>query len=668
MIELEDFIGYIKDASKNEGNAKISVKDAYSKLKEDCSKNNRQIREQVTFLIKKTVYNYICFDHPIHPQIGFLKFILDATKDVSEDVSHYKQENWVEIIKTIDSAKEESHFFEKDYDSLEYLKKEIAFSLSCKKLLKEGVEFEFKDFDIYIDTNSFAKIRDRILKLSNEVGGEEIIKLSLSLLKEKYDQSMSRYHITRNVSQYNEDIPADTPWGYLMIAGLNSLDKKNTNKKNSQKKFIELVDYLTNLVAVMEVQPYSPWENFFVNDKLLVKFLQECIVYDNLIPLQQWNPTHARLTINSLTKNFIKNNHSSYNNSLKNIVKIGITLIKSASPTTTTVININEISKKTNIPAPKVKLAFDKIFTFTKPANYAESLYPPDANNALHYIKPLLFSSGKYFIMPSSMCSFSVTNAILHQISNPSGVYNNYIDSKLGYEIESLLNDAFASKGIDTTSGEFFFDQNKDTTGESDLIVETSSQIFIFEIKKKSLTNAALFGQDYEILSSLAKSVLHSQIQAMKIEYLLRLNGEIEIKGKTKTKTIKLNNRQINRVSVSLNDFGSLQDIITLQSTLKSCVASVITSTVKSVDKTLSKWREYVKEINNYAVLIEQLQTTPQPYFFNSTFMSISQILTLLNDCKNAEDFLNEISRGSRTILSKRDFYLEYKIKKNMFQ
>ncbi|WP_421594960.1 hypothetical protein [Rahnella sp. PD4] len=672
MITTEDFTKLIEKASRNRLIISASREDSYRRIQQTCPNDVNKIRNHALFLKKESIFKHICYNHPITPLIKYIDFLIEATRRIIPDLDFNEIPefiDWGEIVNAIHSARNDSVYFLDEHKNISFHKKEVMFAESCSRLIKLGVEFETINNDIYIHSNSFNFINNEILHLCREIGGETIIRLMLDEIKILFDSTMSRYHITRQVARSNEDIPLAIPWGYLMLVGLSNLKslKKNNDKAYQKIVYDKLKRILTDLVSTYEIQPYSIYENIYLNDQYLVKFLQECILYDNLIPLQQWNPQHAKNIITFLTKQFIDNNEKSYCLSLKTIVKIGISLIKESNKSSIKKITAKEIAEKTKIPITKVSEVLNKIFIFKNEKLEKGVIFPPGKNSIGFYSKPLYQSNDGLFLLPSSLCSFSVSNAVLYQISYPSGIYNNNQDSKLGCQVEKLLINAFESKGIKTTYGNYFF-HKKLNVGESDLIVETHSTIFIFEVKKKSMTNAALFGQDFEILTSLAASVLHSQSQAFKIEYLLHLNGEINIKNKNGINKVSLNNRVVKKISVSLNDFGSLQDLITLQTILSSSISSIISSSDKDVDGKLNDWRNFIKDINNYLILMEDPKQPQRLPFYNSLFMSVSQILTILGACNNETDFLSEISRGSNLILSKRDFYQEYSMKKNLLK
>jgi hypothetical protein len=92
---------------------------------------------------------------------------------------------------------------------------------------------------------------------------------------------------------------------------------------------------------------------------------------------------------------------------------------------------------------------------------------------------------------------------------------------------------------------------------EVDIVVETPDRIFLFECSKKSLTTTARGGNTLDVMRDLEASFLKLLQQLARHEANLRSNGEIAfITGQA----LKLKDRPIEKICVSLFDHGSLQN------------------------------------------------------------------------------------------------------------
>lgn len=221
------------------------------------------------------------------------------------------------------------------------------------------------------------------------------------------------------------------------------------------------------------------------------------------------------------------------------------------------------------------------------------------------------------------------------------------------------MREEFQAKGFKISYGE---GRNiSDVNGfECDLLLETSKSIIIFEIKKKALTRKAMSGDEVSLLTDLSDSLMFSHMQAMRIERHLQDNDSVDLTHKGEIRTIKLNGRRTKRVSVSLNDFGALQDKIGLQIILRHATDTTLNHPDDKIDKKLQDWRSYTSEIRRLAELNNEYDPNSGMPFYNSFFMSIPQILTMLSDSQNHEDFDSYISLMGSMTYGTRNFYREY--------
>ena len=132
--------------------------------------------------------------------------------------------------------------------------------------------------------------------------------------------------------------------------------------------------------------------------------------------------------------------------------------------------------------------------------------------------------------------------------------------------IERFLETEFAAHGVPICGGEYDADGEH---GECDLVIETPETVIFSEVKKKALTRRAKAGSDADLLLDLAGSLLAAQAQAGWHEVRLRRHEHLDLKREGMTRRLALNGRQVERVAVSLFDFGSFQDRILLKQFLE---------------------------------------------------------------------------------------------------
>ncbi|RFP54107.1 MAG: hypothetical protein BJG00_016565 [Limnothrix sp. CACIAM 69d] len=159
----------------------------------------------------------------------------------------------------------------------------------------------------------------------------------------------------------------------------------------------------------------------------------------------------------------------------------------------------------------------------------------------------------------------------------------------------------------------------------------------------------------------LSKSLLDSQFQINKHEIFIRRNESLLMEDGV---VCHLSNREIVRVSVTLLDFGSFQDRTIISQFLESMlrgrldISSVVSDSeqeqISEMNEKFNKFRDQFKELGSLAP-----QTIDKP-FYNCWFLSLPQLLIILDHVKTADDLQREIWKTRNFSASSLDFYMEY--------
>ncbi|CNH17441.1 Uncharacterised protein [Yersinia intermedia] len=560
--------------------------------------------------------------------------------------------NWEELISLIIENKKELFYFDSglaDYNENKF----HNFAHSYIRLGILGVDFLEKDFKFFISENSFEFINGEIERIAHEYGGDALLNIIFEKLGHTYNPITGRFMEYRHVSMGVEYINPAIPFGYLIAIASKYAGGHGTN---SPQLFDKLLCLISDIIVVYEIQPYSQWEAIHLRDSALIRFLQENVLYDNLVGITQIASSHAVSLIKHLQSEFCEPTHISCGIKLKELTRVVLALISFTSNKKPCMINFKEISKKAKTPEFKVKIIFDKFLSFPCGKINSDLRFPPASTDIDYFFKPVMKMAGKYKTYPKSIASLACLNTVCHFISYPNGIWKNNIDSKLGYAIENFLRSEFVKKGIKIAHGERV---DGDVDLEVDLLCETNDEIYIFEMKKKGLTRQAQSGDEGNILKDLADSVLASHCQAMRIENVLKNCESLHLVYDGVKRSINLNGRRVLRISVSLPDFGALQDKIILQKILATAVRNNISSHDSTADEKLKNWRIYSEELKKLALENGELEPDRMP-FHNSLFMSIPQILMVLDKSDNADEFFKYLKMFISATTGSRDVYTEF--------
>jgi len=636
----------------------LDGKEVYSRLRGLYGGSLQEVRKIAAALRKHLAIIEAMGEALKDPYLSFLSTIFDATNgagDHIEDKAHLV--NWEEVVAAAYCGRESLHWF-KDYKFARFDDRENSLGNACAKLQSRGVRIEAKDLEIVISEDAFKAIEERISILAVEVGGLNILDSVFKSIAPQFNQALGRYLIYRTVSNGVATISPATPWGYLITIGVRHLH--NNGGETAKESFFELVDFLQDLITVFEIQPYSVWEVPFLDGSGLLKFLRETVLYDNLVAVSQISGRHARLIINGITKVFIADKHSSEGVLLKNVCAVALALIDLSNQKRVSKVSLEDVLRKSGIRKDLALDAMSKILSFPERTANQELIFPPSSEKIDTNFKPAFCVGKKFLLLPRPLTAMAALNAVLNMISRPGGKQNDGLETRLGVELEIFINEQISSKNIPVYSGDIVT-PGKHLVGECDAVVDTSEVVFFMEVKKKALTRKAMAGVDYQLLIDLGDSLLRSHVQAYKAEAQLRKDGVIVLKDKTnKIFTISLLDKEIEKVSVSLADFGGFQSRSVLQSVLGAVVTINAKASDAKVDLRLDKWRGWTEELRSLLAEDKTLLDGKRRAFYNSSFMSLPQILTILENCTSGDEFQEEMRRGKSIIFGYQDFYKEY--------
>ncbi len=218
-----------------------------------------------------------------------------------------------------------------------------------------------------------------------------------------------------------------------------------------------------------------------------------------------------------------------------------------------------------------------------------------------------------------------------------------------------------AVAGVKSRSGEYkvlkcSWDRAKQA--ECDAVVETDNEILFLEVKAKSLTRAAQAGDTHVLIDDLAGSLIDAHTQALKHELRLRTYGTLEFENGD---TLVHSGRKIERIVVSVSDFGCLHSRSIFEKFLALCSRSNLGSYSQpdrftKINKKLKDMRIVMDELNKIGGLNQKNA------FWNSWFLSIPQIFLMLDHVKNEMDFVSELVRLRSIQHGTFDFYREYQL------
>lgn len=598
--------------------------------------------------------------------IAIIEILRSATKwPVLSEVDKWRQ--------SIQRAKNYFLFTQQsplDHSTLrQYRAKAFDTATAAKYLVSKG-------YDIFIDDIklNYSQAEELITTDLNgkvkRLGGLTLIGgLAENLIKNKYYLAeLKRYAVSVRVSGLPDESRPMIPFGYLFNIAVKfptEYPKLDKNRKQADALLREIVALAINYCSLYNTQVYGQYEGLFRYQQKLGVWLQEIAIFDTIytLPSCDWKDSIE------ITEHLF-----SWIDESKMLSEVGFTLaefmavakwICQLAPENGASIIYLSVLKKHFPEIPKSKL-LSILTSMSIPATAvnADFQLPNDAHKQNLLFKPLIAISQTMYCLPDLSWSVPAFYEVIADIARKKvETIEREADKQIGLAHEEFIKEKLKEKKILFACGLY----KKDTAeqGECDLIIETEKAIIIIEVKKKGLTRIARSGQDAEIIADLGDSLLDAQIQTGKVELLLYKDGFVELEDAGgQQHRIERNGRLIERIAVTLQDFGGYQDRMFLSKLLEQMVDvkihlqgdhdPIIVRKINKLNKKLPQWTQQ-------AIELRQLNPGHESaLYYDCWFISLPQLLVILKYSTDKESFYQTLCSIKSISLGSSNFYFEF--------
>ncbi len=605
----------------------------------------------------------------LQPYLGILEIIIDAIQatgsnsdqSIQKIVSFESRKNWIEAIKiTRDIAVISPEKINSNLQCLQKrFKKQFIISEQAKILQAQGCNVKLQNGKVLIEESQIRNIVNSIESDIKLLGGISTLTILFNIIKPKYCEEQGRYHLSASFNSLIEmDFPK-IPVGYLLNLCVKFPTKKiQLEVKTSSDIWNRIKQKSIALTSILDVQPYSQFSLFNHSSDTIIRFLQELALSDSLFCPPQLRSSDVSRILRGLFAWCSEDTEQ----------KLGWTPDQAA-------IIVEKIFELTSgkpnlaifrsaqihdlIPEVSKEIIDALLIVFSHNENSVNScfLLPRDIAITENYFqfKPLIkLEQDKYLLVNPSICSPAFYEAVVSELRKK---VDKQINDKLGREgVEIFIQNEFLQHGIEFKCGEYQVSKGKCL--EIDIVVETTDTLIFLEMKSKSLTRKSKDGNDLDLLVDLSKSLLESQIQLITHKLYIMQNETITLKGGY---ICKLNNRNIALVSISLLDFGSFQDRLFIQQFLNNMLFGEFDTSHNEIKQKVLALNEKISELKSLITKIGQLDPErPQDPFYNCWFLSVPQLLILLDNVNSNDNLKQELWRTRSVTTGSFDFYREY--------
>lgn len=534
---------------------------------------------------------------------------------------------------------------------------------AAKRLQQRGFRLLHNDGVLSLEPTSETKLVEQLEKTIGAIGGINVARRIFKQLTPRYEPSQERYHLVRHTSPTGGGSPT-IPFGYLLLLSVKHFAGTGPTKDTDQN-WAELLWLATDYAAVLDVQGYtlSIWGS--MDAVALLPYLQETALYDTLFCLPQIRGSDVEKIARGILRDYDFDMKHGSGWSLDNaLAVIAVLLENSLAQRGPVRFDVRGIAAAcSTVPKNIIQSVIDEILChphpganqrFSKPTDAPQSLDPSerDAGNTFP-ARPLLSVDRKtYWLMDRSMCAGGCLEALLAVLRTSDRDF----DGRLGTPIEAFLQDELLAHGIPSLTGTYVI-HGED--GECDIVVETDQYVIFLEIKKKPLTRRAQAGSDAHVLLDLANSLLAAQVQAGWHEARLQKQGFIELShAGTKTR-LELKGRKVERIAVSLMQFGGFQDRVLLKQFLEGTMNASFGVGDPAMQKDFTKLNGLLSELREQLRILHPGETDMNHPFFHCWFLSVPQLLVLLDGIQGAEAFRHALWQTRHIVTGSADFYFD---------
>jgi hypothetical protein len=606
----------------------------------------------------------------IEPYLSILERLRDGARGDAkpgEDI----QGDWAEAIRhTYDAIRLDGLSFGTRMGTYA---REYSVAYAAKHLQSEGYKLTRSGAQLGLEPDSEKALIGELERHIKKLGGLNVAEKIFKDLVWAYDKNQQRYHIVPSAIAMGQPEP-QIPYGYLLHLAIKHAAAGGVGNIR-QNDWDELHALAKSYASVLDVQSYGPlvwgsWDGFG-----LLKYLRERALSDTPFRIPQMRAND----VVRLCKGLFDGMDLSHDYGGWNIAQ-ALSFIEAMLGKSDTHRGPIRFWKHT-IGGPVVPLAvrvklLDNVFCHPAAGANQNFSHPQDApirtrpgrEVAGHdfFQRPLIRGPGTQIsLVDRSLAGIGCIEALCWQLRR---THKNLDDRQLGPAIERFLRAELFAHNIPAISGYY---RVGDIAGECDLVVETPQTIIFFEIKKKALTRQASSGSEAHVLVDLARSLVVAQTQAGQHELLLRKQGYLElfpeqpalgrVRARSLTKSCRLDRRgrEIERIAVSLHDYGGFQDRMFLEKFMFAGLTSRFSTPDPEIDEALKELNQSLDELNAQENALASLRRPNSRSFFNCWFLSAPQLLILLDKVTSPDDFKKELWSTRHYTLSTSDFYYE---------
>jgi len=592
---------------------------------------------------------------PLEPYFDVLAHLQDAlrTTETGEVIG-----DWASAVQAAQDHMEIGNFRPSNHSHL--YAREFAVAKAAKFLKQQGYDLRLEPGFIALEERAERSLVRKIEKLVDRLGGLNVLQKIFAEISPLYDGGLQRYQIVPHISMTGGGVP-QKPWGYLLQLAVKHIS--NTSGKVSlHSDWPQLLNLSTAYAAVIDVQPYVSTAFGSFDAEHILGFFREQALYDSIFRFPQLRTSDILKLCRGMLSFLDFDDQLPEGWTLTEVFEVIEYLIAPIRNVRGPVmVSEQEVCRALpHMPEGHIVVILRDVLahpiegpnrSFSKPT---DAPTPDDRSKGSDfYLKPLIrCPDNRYLIADRSVCGWGYLEALLTALRP----HHKQFDDHVGSAIEGFLKEQLQVRGIPTLSGDYNLEGEH---GECDIVADTPQTLIFMELKKKALTRRAQAGSDADLLLDLAGSLLAAQAQAGWHELRITTAGSLDLLNGGKYQTLSLLDRGIEKIAVSMLDFGSFQDRIMLKQFMEATLNANFSSSNAEYNKRFKVINEALQEIRDQYTAAHKGKAEIHQPFFNCWFISIPQLLILLDEVTDADSFRGVLWSYRHMTTGTSDLYFE---------
>jgi hypothetical protein len=574
--------------------------------------------------------------------LQYVSLLKEATRDVSDWIlpDFDNESRWLAGLFAIICAKRRSvHDFHVPDVRMQ------AVASAVVELRKLGHSVPIVDGQVVFqqwETTFLAWLDEQV---SKEIGGLALAELVIARLSRRFCTEQGYFHIVRSAGVSHRIERLGLPSGYLINLAAKHIDKF-PNVRPTETHVRLVLEAAEHYATVHDVAPYSYLDVHYRDQRTMVPFVQEAMVFDTFFQIPQFRLIDAARTLAGIL-DWVPASQAqdALGASVAEVARL-IECVARGVPQTLGPAAFSACGFSEELPREIARRILDKFcHSGTVNGEYLDPLRT-DALNA--WSRPFFKQNGQYLILDGRVAGNAFLECAVARLSD----VDKGASSKIGLALERFLRSEMRRRNIPTSSGIYKSTIGK---GECDLVIETKERVIFIELKKKSLTGRARSGNDWSLMQDLRKAFLDPQEQLGHHEIAIRQDGHLALNDGS---VVRLEGRGVERVAVTLYDFGAFHTRDVSEQMLDFYAGASI-SVTGGAEKDVDEFNCICRELGKQFTRLKQLRERDERHT-NCWFLGIPQLLVMLEHTTDPESFWRELKRTKHMSLGRLSWFFEY--------